>query len=142
MKTYGEVAGPSVPLHTIQRRDELLELLRNHPSFHTTVDIATMVGEPEGLTRKDLKTLERYGLVASHGHPRLWTAVTKATAVTPGVQQEWRLTVCEVCGRRVSPYCPVHPEALAVKVTVVPKDPEKFREEVGGEDPAVESSLS
>lgn len=47
------------------------------------------------------------------------------------VVSEWRLRVCEVCGRRAAPWCQLHPEALVMSIRVVPADAERFREDIG-----------
>lgn len=49
------------------------------------------------------------------------------------VVSEWTIRVCEECGRRAAPACNFHPEAYIVGIRVVPKDPERFTEEVGPE---------
>lgn len=50
------------------------------------------------------------------------------------IVSEWSIRVCTVCGRRCTkPGCAIHPDEPWVMVRVVPKDIERFREEVGGD---------
>ena len=51
-----------------------------------------------------------------------------------GYVAEWKIRVCDQCGRRVSPYCNQHPDAFFMHVTVVPKYPEWFIAELAGDD--------
>jgi hypothetical protein len=49
------------------------------------------------------------------------------------IQAEWSIKVCPICGRRTAPLCQLHPDEGWVTIRVVPKDIERFHEEVGGD---------
>lgn len=78
-RTYGDVAGPSVPPVSRERRERLLAWLRDDMAPMTVAEVIDCAHEiygprDESVARKDLNQLARYALARSFGHPQKWSA--------------------------------------------------------------------